>query len=244
MTPSASASPSPLRLCTVCARGGSKGVPNKNLLEIGGRSLVAHSVAQARESGLFAVVGCSSDSPAILDAAAAAGADLLIRRPDALATDAAGKLETLHHALLEAEARTGLRFDTYADLDATSPLRAVADIAGAVALLERSGAASVLTGAPARRSPYFNLLEERPDGTVTLAKTPATPILRRQDAPRCFDMNASIYVWRAATFRATPAGLYPDTRLFEMPEDRSVDIDSPLDLEIVRMLMARREGGA
>lgn len=228
------------RLCTVCARGGSKGVANKNLLEIGGRSLVAHSIAQARASGLFDVVACSSDSPAILASAEAAGADLTIRRPDALATDAAGKLETLHHALLGAEAQSGLRFDTYVDLDATSPLRVLADIAGAVALLEGSDASSVVTGAPARRSPYFNLLEERADGTVTLAKTPATPILRRQDAPRCFDMNASIYVWRAEVFRARPAGLYPDTRLFEMPEDRSVDIDSPLDLEIVRMLMARR----
>lgn len=228
------------RLCTVCARGGSKGVANKNLAVMAGRTLVGHSIRQARLSGLFEMIGCSSDSEAILEAARAEGADLLIRRPPEMATDTAGKLQVLQHALGEAERASGRTFDTYVDLDATSPLRTIDDIRAAVALLESSGAPAVITGAPARRSPYFNLVEERPDGTVGLAKTSRTPILRRQDAPRCFDMNASIYVWAVAAFKADARVFYDDTRLYEMPEERSIDIDSPLDLEIVRMLMERR----
>jgi hypothetical protein len=122
----------------------------------------------------------------------------------------------------------------------TSPLRLPSDIAGAVELLNRSDARSVITGAPARRSPYFNLVEERTDGSVGLAKSVNPPIVRRQDAPRCFDMNASIYVWRVAPFLESPAVFYPDTQLFEMPEERSVDIDSDLDFTLVELLLRKR----
>ncbi|HYD98274.1 MAG TPA: acylneuraminate cytidylyltransferase family protein [Alphaproteobacteria bacterium] len=228
------------RLCTICARGGSKGVPGKNLRPLAGRPLIAHSVDQARASGLFAAVAVSSDSPDILAAAAAAEADLTIERPAALATDTAAKAPAIRHAVEAAEARLGRRFDTLVDLDATSPLRLPEDIRGAVALLEGSGCASVVTGAAARRSPYSNLVERRPDGTVAVAKTADPPVVRRQDAPACFDMNASIYLWRRDAFLADPRVFYPDTRLFEMPEARSHDIDSELDFEIVALLWSRR----
>ena len=93
---------------------------------------------------------------------------------------------------------------------------------------------------PARRSPYFNLVERDDKGFVGLAKTPRNPIVRRQDAPACFDMNASIYVWRRDAFMRQPRLFYPDTMLFEMPEERSIDVDSALDFKIVELLM--REG--
>lgn len=231
------------RLCTICARGGSKGVPGKNIRPLAGRPLIAHSIAQAKASGLFAVVAVSSDAAAILDAARAAGADLLIERPPELASDTAGKLPAIRHCVEQAEHRSGQHFDTLVDLDATSPLRAPEDIAGAVALLEETGVASVITGSPARRSPYFNLVELRPDGSVGLSKPPPAEVLRRQDAPACFDMNASIYVWRRDTFLAEPKVFYPDTRLYVMPEERSHDIDSELDFLFVELLMRRRNDG-
>ncbi|MCW5697411.1 MAG: acylneuraminate cytidylyltransferase family protein [Bauldia sp.] len=227
------------RICTICARGGSKGVRGKNVADLAGRPMIAWSIAQAKETGLFAAVAVDSDSDAILAAARDAGADMLIRRPAALATDDAPKLAAIRHALEGAMAETGLTPEVLVDLDATAPLRIAADIVGAVALLERTGCTSVVTGAPARRSPYFNLVEERPDGTVGLSK-PGAGIVRRQDAPRAFDMNASIYVWNVARFLAAPAVFYPDTRLYEMPEERSIDVDSELDFAIVRFLMAQR----
>ena len=230
------------RLCTICARGGSKGLPNKNLRPLLGKPLLVHSIEQARQAGVFERVAVSSDSAALLKAAKTAGADDLIERPAELATDAAAKVPAIRHALATVEQRHGAAFDTLVDLDATSPLRLPEDIRGAVRLLEESGAASVITGTSSHRSPYFNLVEIGGDGKVNLAKTPPAGVVRRQDVPPSFDMNASIYVWNAAKFRADPRVFYPDTRLFEMPAERSHDIDSALDFEIVELLLRRRTG--
>lgn len=231
------------RLCTICARGGSKGVSGKNVRLIGGRPLLAWSIAQARDSGLFAAIVVSSDSDEILDAATRHGADLALRRPDALATDAAPKLPAILHALNEGSVALGLDPSVLVDLDATSPLRLPSDIAGAVAMLESTQAPCVITGSKARRSPYFNLVEERADGTICLSKTPSASVERRQDVPKAYDMNASIYVWRVPAFRNDPRIFYPDLRLFEMPEHRSIDIDSELDFRIVQMLLDERMAG-
>ncbi|QQO23090.1 acylneuraminate cytidylyltransferase family protein [Bradyrhizobium diazoefficiens] len=227
-------------LCTICARGGSKGVIGKNARDLLGRPVLAWSIAQARETGLFDAIAFSSDSDALLDAALKAGADIAVKRPDEMATDTAPKLPAIRHCLEQAIARTGKTPEIFVDLDVTSPLRLASDITGAVALLRESGSRNVITGAPARRSPYFNLVEQRIDGSVGLSKSAHPPITRRQDAPRCFDMNASIYVWRVAPFLEQPAVFYPDTRLFEMPEERSIDIDSDLDFVLVELLLRQR----
>lgn len=228
------------RLCTLCARGGSKGVADKNLMEVAGKPLLAHSLLQARASGLFATIAVSSDSPRILAAAGRWGADLLIERPAELATDRAPKLPAIRHAVEVAEDRAGRAFETLVDLDVTSPLRSVDDIRGAVALLEGSGVSQVITGTPARRSPYFNMVELSADGVVRLVVEPDPPLARRQDAPPCYDMNASIYVWTRDGLFHGGRPFNPDARLFVMPEERSLDVDSPLDARIVRFLMEDR----
>jgi len=228
-------------LCTICARGGSKGVVGKNVRELLGKPLLAWSIEQARQTGLFDAIAFSSDSDALIEIAVGAGADIAVKRPDSMASDTAPKLPAIRHCLEQAIEQTGSTPDIFVDLDVTSPLRLPSDIAGAVKLLRQSGARNVITGAPARRSPYFNLVEERADGTVGQSKTVDPPIVRRQDAPRCFDMNASIYVWRVASFLEHPAVFYPDTRLFEMPEERSVDIDSDLDFALVELLLRKRQ---
>jgi CMP-N,N'-diacetyllegionaminic acid synthase len=227
-------------LCTICARGGSKGVPGKNIRDILGKPLIAYTIEQARQSGLFSNIAVSSDSEKILAAAKAFGADILVRRPDELASDSAPKVPAIHHCLATAERQLGRQFAVFVDLDATSPLRLPEDIVGAVNLLEQRGVSSVVTGTPARRSPYFNVVELDERGVVHLSKDLARPVVRRQDAPPCYDMNASIYVWRRDVFCRNPAVFYDDTLLFEMPEERSIDIDSELDFEIVRMLLIKR----
>ena len=229
------------RLCTICARGGSKGVKGKNLRILQGKPLIAHSILQALEAKLFDAVAVSSDSEEILMTAQQFGAHVLVRRPEEMATDTAPKVPAIYHCMAEAERALCTTFDVLADLDATSPLRLVDDIVGAVSLLEDTGVSNVITGSPARRSPYFNLVELNQQGFIQLSKPLPVAIARRQDSPRCFDMNASIYVWRRAAFVAEPKIFYADTRLFEMPEERSHDIDSELDFEIVRMLMEQRK---
>jgi len=228
------------RVCTICARGGSKGVKNKNIRELAGKPLIAHTIEQARSSGLFELIAVSSDSSEILDTARRLGADLMVERPAELATDTAAKLPAIRHCVEEAEKFKGRRFNIVVDLDVTSPLRLPEDIRGAVELLESRGITNVITGTPARRSPYFNLVELGEDGVVRLSKPLASPIVRRQDSPQCFDMNASIYVWLRDALFDHPAVFAADTRLYLMPEERSIDIDSELEFEFVELLMKKR----
>lgn len=227
------------RLCVIGARGGSKGVKNKNIRDMLGEPLISYTIKQAQRSELFDEVAVSSDSDAILAVAEKYGITALIKRPDEMATDTAGKLEAIRHCLLEVEKTKPFKYEMIVDLDATSPLRLIEDIRGAVKLAEETGVSNVITGCPAHRSPYFNLVEVKPDGHVDLAKRPEKVLLRRQDAPECFDMNASIYVWTRAGLFDFPNLWHPDTRIFVMPEERSRDIDSELDFAIVEFLATK-----
>lgn len=230
----------PVRIASITVRAGSKGVPGKNLRLVAGLPLFAHSVRHAVESGLFAEVVVSSDSEEILALAPEYGATGTVVRPPEMATDTAGKVPAIAHAVTTTEERVGRRFDVSVDLDATSPLRTVDDIRDAVALFERSEVESLITGTEARRNPYFNLVELQSDGTVRVAKQPDADVLRRQDAPRCFDMIGSIYVWRRDSLVREPQVFYSSTILFEMPPERSIDIDSEFDFRLVKWLLESR----
>ena len=228
------------RICTICARGDSKGVKNKNIRLIGGKPLIAHSIFQARESDLFECIAISSDCEEILETARKWGADYLIRRPDELANDTAAKLPAIRHCFLHVENFLNIQFDVAVDLDATSPLRSPQDIIETVKLLESKDVSNVITGCPARKSPYFNLVEEGENGVVKLSKQLDHPIFRRQDAPKCFDMNASVYAWkRESLLSKNNSVFFVDTLLYSMPENRSTDIDSELDFQFVEFLMRK-----
>jgi N-acylneuraminate cytidylyltransferase/CMP-N,N'-diacetyllegionaminic acid synthase len=193
---------------------------------------------------LFAVIAVSSDDDAILEVGRLAGADLLVKRPAELATDAAPKPPGIYHCAMAAQAHLGREGNIFVDLQPTSPLRLTRDIIGAVELQEQTGAQSVITGQIAKCSPYFGLVELKYDGTVDLAKHPLVPFVRRQDAPRCYDMNGSVYVWPQTVMTPALSVFYPSTRLYEMPEERSVDIDTELDFLLAELLLKHRLSGA
>ncbi len=231
-------------LCTICARAGSKGVKNKNLRELQGKPLIAHTIEQAQMAGFSATLVVSSDSSQILEVAKQYGVPYIVRRPDELATDTADKLEAIRHAIGEVEKRVGYKFEDILDLDPTSPLRLPDDIASALSLYYETKAENLITGAPARRSPYFNLVEQDELGFAHLSKTLPVRVFRRQDSPRCFDMNASIYIWtREFLFREKQV-FGKKTALYVMPEERSIDIDNEIDFEFVSFLMSKRAQGA
>ncbi|MFB9276303.1 acylneuraminate cytidylyltransferase family protein [Cohnella cellulosilytica] len=233
------------RLCTICARGGSKGIPNKNIREMHRKPLIAYSIESARRSGQFKYIAVSSDSNAILEVAQRYGADILVERPPEMASDTSAKLPAIRHCIQQVELKTGEQFNVVVDLDATSPLRTEEDIIESLYLLESKGASNLITGTPARRSPYFNLVETDEEGRVFLSKSAKVPIVRRQDAPKCYDMNASIYIWRREFILNDHPLFLPDTLLHVMPEERSIDIDSELDWQMVEWLLGGRlEGGA
>ena len=226
-------------LCTICARGGSKGVKGKNLRLVLGKPLIAHTIKTAIDSQIFTDIAISSDSSEILDSGIRNGGTLAIKRPDDLADDYSGKLSAIKHCLLESEKMVGHAYDMIVDLDVTAPLRIKRDIIDAVNLIKLPNTANVITGCPARRSPYFNLVEKLDGDYVKLSKTLDSDCLRRQDSPECFDMNASIYVWTRDSLLSSDSVIGSQTRILEMPEDRSVDIDTEFDLEVVTLLMER-----
>nr|WP_261764617.1 acylneuraminate cytidylyltransferase family protein [Paenibacillus xylanexedens] len=231
------------RICTICARGGSKGLKNKNLIDLLGKPLIAHSIIQAKESKLFDVIAVSSDSEEILSVAKMHGADHLVKRPDKLATDVAAKLPVIQHCVRAVEDSMSMEFDTMTDIDATSPLRTIDDLKKAIYQLESDHyATNLITGAPSRRSPYFNLVEKDENGYVKLSKSLEADVLRRQDAPKTYDMNASIYVWKRESFFLAKSIFTNKTVLYTMLEERSHDIDSEFDFEIVKFLAEKRGG--
>lgn len=224
-------------LCTICARGGSKGVASKNIRPLLGRPLIAHTIQQARDAGCFDAIAVSSDSAAILQVAREHGADELIERPAELASDTAPKVPAIQHCLQTFETRRQQTVNLLVDLDASAPLRQPEHIREALDLLDRTGADNVITAVPARRSPYFNLVEVDPSGWTHLSKPLPSGPVRRQDGPKCFDMNASIYVWRREALMAHKTVFLSKTALYVMPEETVYDIDTEFDFRLVEFLI-------
>lgn len=229
-------------IATICARGGSKGLPGKNLRELQGLPLIVHSIRQAQACKAVSGVYVSTDDHRIAEVARTAGAQVPFLRPAHLATDEAPKLPALEHLVAWVESG-GVPVRTVVDLQPTSPLREPHDIDGALAADPRAGL--VVSVCEARDNPYFNLVERAPDGHVALSKGQGSG--RRQDVPGVFALNGSIYVWQRDALRiAAQHGLWsvPRIGLYVMPRARSVDIDDLEDFEYAEWLLSRRKGAA
>jgi len=227
-------------LCTICARGGSKGVKNKNIRSLVGKPMIAHTVLQAKACGLFEHIVISTDSDAIANAAQEYGAEVFFKRDTAMASDTAGKLDVIKDAFTRSETHYSETYDYLIDLDATAPLRDTQDIINAFEQFLKDDNDNLITAMPSRRSPYFNLVEVSKEGKVTLSKTLDNAILRRQDAPKSYDMNASIYIWKRDTLLKEDTIFLEKTGLYVMPEERSFDVDCELDFKIVELLMGEK----
>lgn len=225
-------------LCTIGMRGGSKGVPNKNLRELHGKPLMAYTIEQALKSELFEHVVVSTDSEIIAEIAKTFGAETWFLRPAELATDEAPKLPVIRHAFLESEKHFGHQFDVLVDLDVTSPLRKVEDITGAYQQFIDEDADILITASPARKNPYFNMIEIINGRIQKVKKLDKAPV-RRQDAPEVYDMNASLYIWKREALLENDTLFIDKTSLYVMLEERSVDIDTELDWDFVEYLIGK-----
>ncbi len=228
-------------ICTIGMRGGSKGVPDKNLRNLSGKPLMAYTIEQALQSKLFDHVVVSTDSEEIAEMARSFGAEAWFLRPPEMATDDVSKLPAIRHAFLESERHYGVEFDVLVDLDVTSPLRLIKDITGAYEQFVSEDADILITASPSRKSPYFNMVENV-NGLVQLVKQPDKSIVRRQDSPQVFDMNASIYIWKREALLGYDTLFTDKTSLFVMPDERSVDIDTEMDWNIVEYIIGKSTG--
>ena len=227
-------------LCTICARGGSKGVKNKNIKPLLEKPLIAYTIEQALESGLFEHIVVSTDSDAIATISQEYGAEIFFKRSEAMASDRAGKLDVIRDAFVRSEAHYDTQFDYLVDLDATAPLRIVEDIVNALKQFIQNNNDNLITAMPSRRSPYFNLVEVDKKGKVSLSKRLDESIVRRQDTPKSYDMNASIYIWKRHIILNENSLFLENTGLYVMPEERSIDIDTELDYKFVEFLMKEK----
>tara|TARA_B100000242_G_scaffold74167_2_gene47773 strand:+ start:1502 stop:2200 length:699 start_codon:yes stop_codon:yes gene_type:complete len=222
-------------LCTICARGGSKGLPNKNLLKIGDKSLIGHTLTQAKAIDAIDCIIVSSDSNEILKEGEIYAADILLQRSAKLASDDAGKIDAIIDCLNHAESNLNKHFDYVIDLDVTSPLRNLIDIENCLEFTKDQGFKNLITVTNSKKNPYFNQIEITNEGPQ-LVKS-GHNIKGRQSAPKVYDMNASIYVW-SRDFLINEKTLFSrDTIVYDMPEERSLDIDNELDFKIVKHLI-------
>ncbi len=224
-------------LCTICARGGSKGVKNKNIKELHGKPLIAYTIEQAKASGLFEHIVISTDSDDIANVAKQYGAEVFFKRSSEMASDTAGKLDVIKDAFKRSEEYYNRTFDYLIDLDATAPLRMTEDIIDSFTQFKENDNDNLITAMPSRRSPYFNLVEQDENGKVYLSKKLDNKIIRRQDAPKSYDMNASIYIWKRDIILNENSIFLEKTGLYVMPEERSIDIDTEFDFKFVDFLM-------
>ncbi len=231
----------PRYLITICARGGSKGIPGKNIRPVGGKPLIAYTIghAQAAAKEFGGDVFLSTESDAIREVARECGLPSDYSRPAALATDSAGKVGVLTDALLTAEKKNG-PYDFLIDLDVTSPLRTIDDLRAGIGMLEECpDALNVFSVSVAERNPYFNMVEPGRDGFVALSKKPPQTILSRQTAPPVFSMNASFYIYRRAFFDGTRDGPVTDRSLAYVMPHPCFDLDEPTDFEFLTFLLER-----
>ncbi|MBF0489165.1 MAG: acylneuraminate cytidylyltransferase family protein [Candidatus Omnitrophica bacterium] len=228
-------------LLTVAARGGSIGVKNKNIRKLCGMPLIAHTLEQAKRWGKASRIICSTDSLQIAEIARTYGAETPFVRPESMATDTAGKIDVIRHAWLETERIFKENYDVLIDLDVTAPIRKVEDIEGAFQLFLDKKPDCVVSVVPARRSPYFNMLEEQVDGSFSLLKKLSQPLLRRQDAPKVYDMNASIYVHnkRFILNQNTKSIVQGRILIWVMDQKSAFDIDSEDDFLFVEYLVSK-----
>jgi CMP-N,N'-diacetyllegionaminic acid synthase len=223
-------------LGVVPARGGSRRVSGKNLAVLGGRTLVRRALETARASGALDTVALSSEDDAILAEAEGVEGVTPVRRPPELATDEARAYDVVVHALGELE-RSGERFDAVAVIQATSPFTAPEDVRGAVEMLERTGAPSVVSVAEVHGAQH-PLKLKRLEGDRLLPFVEDDRMLPSHELPQLWARNGSIYVSRRDVLDEGQL-VAEDVRGYPMPPERSHDIDTPLDLAFAEFMVER-----
>lgn len=220
-------------LVIIPARGGSKGVPGKNLKALGGKPLIQHTIEVARELFEDSQICVSTDDLQIIELCHKIGLNVPFIRPDHLATDTSTSYDVILHALnfyIEKE----IIFDTLILLQPTSPFRNSKHILEAIALFDRN-LDMVVSVKESHANPYFNLFEEQANGF--LKKSKEGEYTRRQDCPKIYEYNGAIYIINIKSILEKNITSFHKVRKYIMTEIDSVDIDTPLDWEIASILI-------
>jgi CMP-N-acetylneuraminic acid synthetase len=224
----------------IFARGGSKGLPGKNIRFLAGKPLIAWSIEQARAVKRIERVIVSTDSEEIAAVARDFGAEVPFIRPAELARDDSPEWLAWRHALAFLQESKGTLPETMLSIPATAPLRLPIDLENCLDEFAKGDADMVITVSNAHRNPWFNMVKKKPDGKVSLVITPTSGITRRQDAPEVFDIATVAYAARPQ-FVMEQMGIFTGrVRAVNVPVERALDIDTLLDFEMAEFLISRR----
>jgi CMP-N,N'-diacetyllegionaminic acid synthase len=215
----------------------------KNIKPLANKALIQYSIetakAFANKINLECTLALSTDDDAILEVAQKLGLKTEYKRPEALASDTAGKVETIAHLLEYEESKINQKYDYVLDLDVSSPLRTVNDLIEAFELIENDKAAyNLFSVSKANRNPYFNMVEQGQDGYYKLIKPLKGDVLSRQKAPLVYDLNASFYFYKRVFFElGFKSVLTAKAMIYEM-KHICFDIDHQIDFEMMDFLIS------
>jgi len=225
----------------IFARGGSKGLPGKNLRRLGDKPLIAWAIEQAFAITTIEKVIVSTDSEEIAAVAREYGADVPFIRPPELAQDDSPEWLSWQHAINYLNRVMNIYPEIMVSVPTTAPLRLPIDIKACLNAYFEGGADIVITTTDAHRSPYFNMIKIRADGQAELVISPGKLIIRRQDAPVVYDMTTVCYVANT-NFVMTHNGIFDGrVRAVNIPVERALDIDTLTDFQIAESFLIKRK---
>lgn len=230
-------------LITICARGGSKGIPGKNIKPLNNIHLIAYTIQLAnRFAEIYnADIILSTDDDEIKKVASLFSLKTDYVRPGFLATDAAGKIDTIKHALLYQEERATQKYDYVLDLDVTSPLRTLEDLLSAFDLIHNDvNALNLFSVNPAARNPYFNMVEKKKNGYYQLVAKCGN-VTTRQSAPDVYDLNASFYFYKRAFFTQEYKTVFTEASLIYTMPHICFDLDHVIDFDFLEYLLSNNK---
>ena len=229
-------------LITICARGGSKGIPRKNIVDVGGNFLITHTIkfAQRIFKNLNTTIGLSTDDIEIKKIAEKFDLFTDYKRPANLSNDNTSKVLTIGHLLNHHELKMNTTFEYILDLDVSSPIRNKSDVEEAFDMFKLDKKAqSLFSVNPSKRNPYYNIVERKKNGYFNLVKKPKGLLKGRQMAPKTYDMNASFYWYRRSFFDSefeTP--ITNKSLIYEM-KHICFDLDYEEDLDYMKYLIKK-----
>ncbi len=224
----------------IFARGGSKGLPGKNIRPLAGKPLIAWSIDCAREVQRIDRIIVSTDSQEIADVAREYGAEVPFMRPEQLALDNSPEWLAWRHALNYLQTIEGYLPEVMVSIPTTAPLRSPTDINNCLDEYEKGDADMVVTVTEAHRSPYFNMVKKNPDGSVGLVIHPQSALMRRQDAPAVYDMTTVAYVVQPEFVMTHQSHFEGRVRAVHVPLERAIDIDTLFDFKMAEFFLSQK----
>lgn len=227
----------------IFARGGSKGLPRKNVLDFCGKPLIAWSIEQANSVQKIDRVIVSTDCEEIAKLAVKYGAEVPFMRPSELGQDTSPEWDSWRHALNYIREEQGSYPEVIVSVPTTSPLRSVSDIEKCIDLFQKEKPDAVITVTDAQRNPYFNMVKETTNGRSSLVFEPAENISNRQAAPKIYDMTTVAYVVKSDFVIKNTSLFDGDVVHVHVPRERAIDIDHKIDFDFAELIMKKNQSG-